>query len=428
MSGGGPVSEWREVALGEIAEIAVGPAFKSAEFTDDGADVRLLRGVNVGVGAISWSATKYWPSDRAADLERYRVRVGDVILAMDRPWIDAGLKVAAVRSGDVPSLLVQRVARLRARGEVHQPFLRAVVGTNQFAEYLKGVTSGTAVPHISAGDIQRFSLQVPSAATQRRIAAILSTFDELIEINERRIELLEDLARSFYREWFVRFRFPGHTEVDFIDTELGLIPGGWLTTSLGDLAETVVDGANVDELDSEAPYIGLEHLPRRRTTLQAWGGSESITSRKVRFRRGDTLFGKIRPYFHKVVWAPFDGAASSDTVVFRSLGETDAALVNSILSSDGLVAVSVATSNGTKMPRANPAALLAYSLALPTPGSRLLLQFERAAKAWLDSAASLVANNRELAATRDLLLPRLVTGRLDITDIDLGGLLPPDAA
>jgi type I restriction enzyme S subunit len=422
------VSEWREVALGEVAEIAVGPAFKSAEFTENTSDVRLLRGVNVGVGEISWSATKYWPSDRAADFARYRVEVGDVILAMDRPWIDAGLKVAAARSGDVPSLLVQRVARLRARGDVHQPFLRAVVATNQFAEYLKRVTSGTAVPHISARDIQRFSLQVPSAATQRRIAAVLSAFDELVEINERRIELLEDLARSLYREWFVRFRFPGHAAVDLVDSDLGLIPGGWRATAVGELAETVVDGANADELDPEDPYIGLEHLPRRRTTLREWGGSESITSRKVRFRRGDTLFGKIRPYFHKVVWAPFDGAASSDTIVLRSIGEPNSALMNSILSSDGLVAVAVATSNGTKMPRANPEALLAHSLALPAPGSEPLLQFGRAVGAWLDSAASLVAYNRRLAATRDLLLPRLVTGRLDMSHIDLGELLPSEAA
>ncbi len=148
----------------------------------------------------------------------------------------------------------------------------------------------------------------------------------------------------------------------------------------------------------------------------------------MRFRRGDTLFSKIRPYFHKVVWAPFDGAASSDTIVFRSIGEANSALMNSILSSDGLVAVAVATSNGTKMPRANPEALLGSSVALPAPGSELLLQFGRAVGAWLDSAASLVAENRRLTTTRDLLLPRLVTGRLDISDIDLGELLPSEAA
>ena len=238
--------------------------------------------------------------------------------------------------------------------------------------------------------------------------------------------MLEDLARSLYREWFVRFRFPGHEDARFVDSELGPIPSEWRLGRLGDLAETVANGVTPDEIDPLEPYVGLEHLPRRQTTLREWGSGDSVTSRKLRFARGDTLFGKIRPYFHKVVWAPEPGVASSDAIVFRPIGQSSA-LVAMLASSDPFVAHSVATSNGTKMPRADARVLLDYRLVMP-PHCGPAVQFERTTGTWLERSAELVRQSRRLAATRDLLLPRLVTGRLDISDVDLGELLPAEAA
>jgi type I restriction enzyme S subunit len=290
---------------------------------------------------------------------------------------------------------------------------------------LSGRVTGAAQPKLTKTNLMELRVSCPSLATQRRIAAVLSAFDELIESNERRIELLEDLARSLYREWFVHFRFPGHEDVKLVDSALGLIPEGWTVACLGDLACTVVAGIDPSELEPDTRYVGLEHLPRRQTTLRTWTVLDSVTSRKLMFSEGDTLFGKIRPYFHKVVWAPFAGAASSDTIVLRAHADRPlSAFVNAVASSDELVAEAVATSNGTRMPRADPKALLTYRL--PLPESHLLIEFERAARCWVEWSAGLVQQNQELAATRDLLLPRLVTGRLDISDIDLGVLAPAE--
>jgi type I restriction enzyme S subunit len=291
---------------------------------------------------------------------------------------------------------------------------------------LEELDAGSSNPSLNRNHAHRLQVTCPQVGTQRRIAAVLSAFDELIEINERRIELLEDLARSIYREWFVRFRFPGHEDVDLVDSELGPIPEGWVVARLDDLAYVVVEGVHPSELEPDSRYVGLEHVPRRRTTLRDWGSMESVTSRKLLFSAGDTLFGKIRPYFHKVAWAPFGGAASSDTIVLRAHPDKSLpAFVNTVTSSDELVGQAVATSNGTKMPRADPKALLAYQL--PLPGEDLLFQFERTVRPWIEWSAGMVEHNRQLATTRDLLLPRLVTGRLDISDVDLGVLTPTEA-
>ena len=118
--------EWPRTTLGTVADLLVGFAFKSAQFTDNPEDVRLLRGVNVGQGTLDWSRCTYWPSTEA-DGSRYRLRAGDVVLAMDRPWIDAGLKRSRIRERDLPALLVQRVMRLRGTPKARTSFVHHLI-------------------------------------------------------------------------------------------------------------------------------------------------------------------------------------------------------------------------------------------------------------------------------------------------------------
>lgn len=92
---------------------------------------------------------------------------------------------------------------------------------------LSELDAGSSNPTLNRNHAHLLRVRIVDVVTQRRVAAILSAFDELIEINERRIEMLEDLAQSLYREWVVRFRFPGHADVQFADSELGPIPQGW---------------------------------------------------------------------------------------------------------------------------------------------------------------------------------------------------------
>lgn len=331
-------------------------------------------------------------------------------------------------SGMIPSTGIwlhnQRIGRVRTRDDdsADPRFIYYLFNTPAVRAQISATATGAKVRHTAPERILAVRARVPDRPQQQHIAAVLAAFDDLIEINERRIELLEDLARSLYREWFVRFGFPGHSAD-------AAPPSDWQDHRLGDIATAVTDGVDPAAVALDMPYCGLEHFPRRATTLREWGSIESVTSRKLRFREGDTLFGKIRPYFHKVVWSPFDGVASSDTIVFRAKGSVPIpALIATMLSSDEVVAAAVATSNGTKMPRADPQAILKHVVGLPPLDGELAKRAEDALRATYDLAASLVRTNRALARTRDLLLPRLVTGRLDISDVDLGNLLPEESA
>ena len=260
----------------------------------------------------------------------------------------------------------------------------------------------------------------PPLSTQRKIASILSAYDDLIENNTRRIAILEEMAQAIYREWFVNFRFPGHENVKLVQSTLGMIPEGWKATTVGDLAVNERRSVNPQEVDSETPYVGLEHIPRKSITLSEWGLASEIESTKHRFFEGEILFGKIRPYFHKVVVAPFDGICSSDAIVIVPRDHDYFPALLCCVSSVPFVDHATQTSQGTKMPRANWDVLTKYSS--PLPPSDLLRRFNEVVTDIVCTLKTLMLKNVNLRTTRDLLLPKLISGQLDVEEleIDLG--------
>jgi type I restriction enzyme S subunit len=163
--------------------------------------------------------------------------------------------------------------------------------------------------------LQSVEIRLPDPSVQQKIASFASAYDDLIENNRRRIQLLEQSARLLYKEWFVRLRFPGHEHVKIKNG----VPEGWERKPLSAICSEIRDAVRPDQVEPNTPYIGLEHIPRRSITLNQWGCAEDVGSTKFRFAEGDILFGKIRPYFHKVGIALTEGITSSDSIVIRAI-------------------------------------------------------------------------------------------------------------
>ena len=215
------------------------------------------------------------------------------------------------------------------------------------------------------------------------------------------------MAQSLYREWFVQFRFPGYESARFVDSKLGQIPFGWEIKKLGELADQMRRGVSKGELAGPVRYIGLEHIPRQSLALDAWEETTELGSNKLTFERGEVLFGKIRPYFHKVSVAPFDGICSADTIVIRSKKPEHRALVTACVFTEAFVAHATATSNGSKMPRTDWKVLKDYPHVLPT--KELLTRFSALFENAVAQQQNLVSRNQTLCRTRDLLLPKLLS-------------------
>jgi type I restriction enzyme S subunit len=234
----------------------------------------------------------------------------------------------------------------------------------------------------------------------------------LIENNNRRIAILEEIAQSLYREWFVKFRYPGNENLKLVESPLGLIPEGWEFTKLDELVTLRRKTAKKGKLKDLIPYMGLEHFPRKSIALSDWDTVYEIGSNKLEFKKGDILFGKIRPYFHKVGVAQTDGICSTDTFVMCPNNELHHPLIAMVTFSDEFVAQAVQTSQGTKMPRANWDVLSEYFVAIPPKD--LLLKFNSVISPAINNIAILSAKNRNLKTQRDMLLPKLISGSIKL--------------
>ncbi|MBI3805910.1 MAG: restriction endonuclease subunit S [Nitrospirae bacterium] len=263
-------------------------------------------------------------------------------------------------------------------------------------------------------------LQIPELPFQRKISAILSTYDELIEKNKRRIALLEKLAEEIYREWFVRLRFPGHESVKLVKG----VPGGWEVRTLGSFASEIKKGIKKQDLLDNEKYLGLEHIPRRSIAITEWATADTVDSNKLLFKERDILFGKIRPYLHKVALAHFSGACSSDTIVIRPKENIYEGYLLFTVFSDTFIELAHVSSKGTKMPRADWSFL--KKLKLSVPDTKLLEKYQSHFDTFFSEIVNLLRANEVLTASRDRLLLRLTSGKLPVKHLDIK--FPPSMA
>ena len=198
--------DWEVLRLGRLIALTVGFPFKSDGFTQSDGDMRLLRGVNVAPGRVRWEDVVRWPASDVARFAEYRLQVGDITLGMDRPVIGGGIRVAAVAQSDVPSLLLQRVARIRPKQRLLGEFALGLLGGRRFSDYLVPIFTGVSVPHLSPEQIGAFPLALPSIAEQVRIveylrsgvdvlhASVERAHEEIALLGEYRTRLIADVV------------------------------------------------------------------------------------------------------------------------------------------------------------------------------------------------------------------------------------------
>ncbi len=240
------MTKMRVTTLGNEIDLLTGFPFPSESYSSGEEDIKLLRGDNIGQGNLRWNDAKKFPVGQRQEYEGFELQINDVVLAMDRPWIDAGLKYASLSEQDLPCLLVQRTARMRGKESLNTIYLKYIIGSPWFTEYIKRITTGSLVPHISSRQIKEFPLQLPSISEQKRIAAVLSAIDQKIEINKRINTELEAMAKTLYDYWFVQFDFPDENGKPYkssggkmvYNAELKReIPAGWSDGSLWGIAK-----------------------------------------------------------------------------------------------------------------------------------------------------------------------------------------------
>lgn len=393
------MTTWPKVKLADCVNLLAGFPFKSQQFTDKVEDVPLVKGENVSQGRILWDISKRWPASDWGKMEKFHLIPGDVVIAMDRPWIPAGLKWSFIRADDPKALLVQRCARLRSsNGHLDQNFLRFVIGSPDFEDYVKPITTGVNVPHISGQQILDFEFSFPPLPVQRRIANILSAYDDLMENSHRRIRILETAARALYREWFVHFRFPGHETHPRVTSPLGNIPQGW---EVGRLDNVLVlqrgfDLPKADRVEGTVPIFAA-------TGVTGFHNEAKVKAPGVVTGRSGTIGDVI--YVQEDFW-PLNTA-----LWVKEFPKAEPLYAYYVLSALDLKQFN----SGAAVPTLNRNDI--HGLDTLIPPRPLQKRFQEIAGAMLAQIRTLELQIQNLRRTRDLLLPRLLSGQLNLTTI-----------
>jgi len=273
--------------------------------------------------------------------------------------------------------------------------------------------SGSVYTNISKSKFENFEITIPQDLNeQKRIADILSAFDEKIELNNKINQTLEEMAQAIFEEWFVKFRFPGWEKVKFVDSELGKIPEGWRVERLGEIVERRRERIKTFEEWKREKLLDLGRFPRRSLSVSTFGKGAEIKTSAFRFYKGDILFGAVRPYFHKVVIAPFDGVTNQSVFVIYPRKRELYSFSISLLFSASTIEFASKCASGTKMPVVKWDDLCRMPFVLPP--KKLLNHFEKMCFPLYKQLIRNVKENQLLSSLRDLLLPKLMSGEIRV--------------
>jgi type I restriction enzyme S subunit len=431
-------SEWVEKAIGDIADVAGGstPSTRDPENFD---------------GDVPWLT----PKDLAGPHPRH-VRRGERNLSRK------GLESCSAQLLPANSVLLSSRAPIGYLAiaanpiATNQGFRSLVVKPDYDHEYvyywlsanvaeLERHATGSTFKELSGSALKQIRIRLPANRDeQRAIAHILGTLDDKIELNRRMGETLEAMARALFKAWFVDFEpvrakcrgdldgrprwrrgeslpgLPAHLYDLFperlVESELGEIPEGWEVGTLERVAVHPRRAVQPGQIPPDTPYIALEHMPRGRIELSDWGTADGIESGKFRFERGEILFGKLRPYFHKVGVAPVDGVCSTDIVVMAPRSTQWFGFILGHVSSVAFVEFADAGSTGTKMPRTSWADMEHYQLVLPP--EPVAQAFTGLVQPLTERTIAAIHESRTLDTLRDALLPKLISGELRVKDAE----------
>lgn len=395
---------------------------RTKEFTSDG--VPFIRAADLGHGRILFGA-----AERINDTALRRIRKGigapgDVLLSHKGT---VG-KVALAPSECEPFVCSPQTTfwRVLDNNVLDPRFLYYFLQSPEFRRQLDSRKGETDMADYVSLTTQR-TLQVvfPKIDEQRAIVGVLGALDDKIVLNQQTNSTLESILRAVFKSWFVDFdpvrekaggRDPNKMSAEiaslFPNRLKDRIPVGWRMGTLGEVAENLRRQVKPVDIAGDTPYVGLEHMPRKHIALTEWGSAGEVASNKFGFRVGDVLFGKLRPYFHKVGVAAVDGVCSTDVLVVTGRQPEWFSFVLGHLSSDDLIAYTDAGSTGTKMPRTSWSELSSYEVVLPSV--EVAKQFDAIARLMVERIRNNIHESHTLAALRDALLPKVLSGDMRV--------------
>lgn len=409
---------WKEIPLEEVCDSIIDCVNKTAPNVDYETPFKMIRTTNVRDGWLSLDNVKYVTEEVYQKwVRRQKPEQGDVILTREAPLGEVGM----LRS-DEKVFLGQRLVSYRANPDkLDNRFLLYAFQGHFLQSQIRALGSGSTVEHMRVPDAKTLKIFLPDMQVQREIGSVLATYDDLIENNSRRIVILEEMARRLYEEWFVHFRFPGHQEVEFKESELGMIPEGLEVKPL----QEVVSINPKTRVPKEGDKLFLPMGALSGTSMVIGTPDTKPGNSGAKFQNGDTLVARITPCLENgktgfVDFLPDEqptACGSTEFIVLRSISLTPQ-MVYLLARSDRFRDVAIKSMSGaTGRQRVRVESI--QELPVVQPDASILEKFREITEPCFKQIKILNSKNANLRAQRDLLLPKLVSGEIDVSDFPM---------
>lgn len=331
----------------------------------------------------------------------------DILIAKDGSYLKCAFKV----NEDLNACILSSIAILRPNLKNIDPdYFVYLMRTKSIKGAMANYVSGSALPRIILSDFKKMKLKmISSLPTQQKIASILSAYDNLIQNYKKQIEALQTAASELYKEWFVRFRFPRYQNAKF---ENG-IPEGWKVARLKDIAKDVGKTITKNEINYEKDvYIPIDCIPNHNMALTEVSDIENAESSLQRFESGDILFGAMRVYFHKVILAPMQGVTRKTCFVIHAKKDIFHNYLYSLLFSNTTINYANTISVGATMPYVRWNDFIRMQCLFPS--EKILNDYNKIISPIFKTIMNSYKYLSNLTQQRDLLLPRLMSGKLEV--------------
>lgn len=281
-------------------------------------------------------------------------------------------------------------------------------------DYYEGIAYGAAIQNINTDIVRNTAIRLPDLVTQRAISAVLGAYDDLIATNQRRIALLEEAARRLYREWFVHLRFPGHESVPVADG----VPTGWSIQKLSSVADVNERTIGTKNRPDSILYVDISSVtPGMIGDVSLYSFDDAPGRARRRLRHGDVIWSCVRPNrrSYALVWEPDEKLVASTGFAVLSASSVPFSYLYFTTTTDDFVSYLEQNATGAAYPAVTAKTFENAEMVVPEPG--LLESFDRLALPMVQQMEALKVQIARLSRARDLLLPKLMLGQLDVSNI-----------
>jgi type I restriction enzyme S subunit len=279
---------------------------------------------------------------------------------------------------------------------------------------------GTVFQTITIKTFQELKIPLPTIEEQQAIAKILSDLDEKIELNNKMNKTLEEIAQVIFKRWFIDFEFPNEngdpyksSGGEMVESELGLIPRGWGAGILKDILNSVKTPLKAEKGLQDRVYVPIDLLPIKKIGLTSYLPYTEAKSSLIAFEKNDILVGAMRIYFHRVCLSPFAGITRTTAFVLRARNENFHAYSLFVLNQDSTIQYANSHSKGSTMPYAVWDGSLS-DMRIVIPDETTLKKFNNLLRPILNKIRDTIFEHTTLSSIRDLLLPKLMTGKIRV--------------